>query len=332
VVWECLEEAGYTPAALQRAAGRVGVFVGVMWQDHQQVGADLWRRTGAATLSATASDIPNRISHVLDLRGPSLAVDTSCASSLTALHLAMQSIRAGECGAAIVAAVNLVAHPYHIAALAGLDLLARNGATAAFDAGSSGWSPGEGAGALLLRPAARADDDGDAVHAVIEGTWVGHAGHTNRFGAPNADRLADSLDAALRQCGIEPDDIDYVECAAAGATVADAAEIEALARIFGNRPVPIGTVKPNIGHLESASGLAQLAKVLLQMRNEQLAPTLTAERPNPLIPWESLPLRPVRRLEPWPAGAPGRPRRALVNALGATGSYGHVVVRAVDGG
>lgn len=329
VVWQCLENAGHSPASLNREAGRVGVFVGVMWQDHNQAGADMWRRCGTAEISASGSDIPNRLSHFFDFRGPSVAVDTSCASALTALHLAAESVRRGECGAAVVAAVNLVGHPYHIAALDGLGLLARDGSRLAFDASRSGWSPGEGAGAILLRP--MADAGSDTVAAVVAATWVAHSGRTSQYGAPHAAALADSVRTLLDRAGLEAADIDYVECAAGGASVADSAEIEALAQVFASRPaalgaLPIGTVKPNIGHLESAAGLSQLAKVVLQISHRELAPTLVADDLNPLADWSAGRLRPVRGREPY-AG-----RATLLTAVGAAGSYAHAVVRAAEPG
>ncbi|MFG2500688.1 amino acid adenylation domain-containing protein [Streptomyces sp. NPDC048441] len=339
-VWSCLEDSGHTAASLSRSAGRVGVFVAAMWPDFQQVGADRWGESGDARLSALAADLPNRVSHVFDFRGPSVAVNTSCSSSLTAVHAAVESLRRGECGAAVVAAVNVMAHPYHGALLDGLGLLAPHGSAGAFDADSAGWVPGEGVGALLLRPEPAAIGDGDVRRAVIEATWIGHSGRADRYGAPSAQALKDSLRQCLRQGGLDPSDIDYVECAAAGASLADAAELEALGAVFGpaagpvngqerqHQAVPVGTLKPNIGHLESAAGLSQLAKILLQFEHGQLAPTLLAPHRNPLVAWNDLPLRVVDELRAWRSRTPDVPLRALVNSLGATGSYAHVVLRA----
>ena len=332
VMWECLENAGHTPASLRRAAPRIGVFTGVMWHDHRQAGADAWRRGEPAAVTAMASDIPNRVSHFFDFRGPSVAVDTSCSSSLTALHLAVESLRRDECDAALVGGVNLVCHPYHAEVLSALGLVSPGGSAGAFDAASSGWVLGEGAGAVLLRPAAVAARDRDTAHGVVEATWIGHSGRSVRFGAPNSPALADSIRQVLRRAGRTPEEIGYVECAAAGASVADAAEIEALAEVFvgtaagDGRGVPVGTVKPNIGHLESAAGMSQLAKVLLQFAHREIAPTL-AGRTGGLVSWDALPLRLADRREPWPPRRPGEPLRALVNALGASGSYAHVVLR-----
>jgi amino acid adenylation domain-containing protein len=314
-VWACLENAGHSPASLRGAAGRVGVVIGAMWQDYQQVGAEAWERGGEAVISAAGSDIANRISQFFDFQGPSLAVDAACTSSLAALHLAAESIRRGECGAVIVGAVNLLAHPYHLGLLSGLGLAATN-VTGAYDADSSGWVPGEGVCAVLLRPLDAAVADADVIHGVIEATAVGHAG---RLGAPE---LKHSIARLLADHHLAPRDVSYVECAAAGASVADAAEIDALANVFAD--VRFGTLKANIGHLEAAAGLSQLMKVLLQMRHGRIAPTKVAARCNPLVPWHELNVRLADRAADWDAS----PRRALINALGANGAYAHVVVRA----
>ncbi|CCH31885.1 non-ribosomal peptide synthetase [Saccharothrix espanaensis] len=322
VVWVCLEDAGHTSASL----GRVGVFVGLMWHDHRLVGNDRWRAEGSARISGTGSEVANRVSHVFDFRGPSLAVDTSCSSSLTALQLAVESLRRGDCDAAVVGAANLLLHPYHASVLRGLDLVAETPGRA-LDAEAAGWSPGEAVGAVLLRRLADARADGDTVHGVVESAWVGHTGGTGRFGTPDVATLTASLSRALDQAGLTPDDIGYVECAASGAALSDAAEVEAVGRLFGDRaPVPAGTLKPNLGHAEAASGLAQLTKVLLQLRHGALAPTLLSDRPTALVDLDGLPITFVTEPAPWT----GTPLRALVNAVGATGSVGHVVLRSPE--
>ena len=327
-VWECLENAGYTSSGLARTAPRVGVFLGYMWSDYQHVGADEWAESGNASVSGSASDIANRISHYFDFRGPSLAVNTSCSSSLAALHLAVESLRRGECDAALVGAVNLFSHPYHMELLSGLNLVAGSPAPGAFDGGSTGWSPGEGAGAVLLRPVSSAIEHHDFIHGVVEATSIGHSGHSSRFGTVDAQAVADSISDMLAGTRLTPKDIHYVECAATGASLADAAETEALHKTFHTAgvsvPVPVGTLKPNIGHLEAASGISQLTKVLLQLKHRQIAPTLISKCPSPLIAWEGLSIRPAGRVESW-EGTSG-PRRALINAIGATGNYGHVLV------
>lgn len=330
-VWECLEDAGYTPATLREQAPRVGVFAGAMWQDFQHVGGDEWRGGAPATIFGGTSEISNRISHHFGLTGPSVVVDTSCSSSLTALHQATRSLRDGECDAAVVTGVNLFTHRYHLDLLRDQGLLRGSGEVGAFGAGTSGWAPGEGVGALLLRTAEQAGRAGDLVRGIIESTSIGHVGGGGRYGSANSAALAASIVRMLRLDGIEPADIGYVECAAAGAGIADAAEIAALNEVFGattGPPVPIGTLKPNLGHLEAAAGLSQLTKVLLQFDRGQLAPTIQGVPRSPLITWDRV--APVPALLDWQPAEAGRPLRALVNATGASGTLAHAVLRSAS--
>ncbi|WP_333739515.1 amino acid adenylation domain-containing protein [Streptomyces sp. IBSBF 2806] len=333
VVWQCLEDAGHTPGGLTRDGERVGVFTATMWHDHRQLGEDRWRQGAAARQAGAASDLPARIAHCLGFEGPAVAVDTACSSSLTALHLAVTSLHQGECDAALVTGVNVVAHPYHLALLRDLGLAAELPSAGAFDAEDGGWPPGEGAGALLLRPLRDAVERRDVLHAVVEATGTGSAGRSAPFAMPAADPLARSLTRMLNRHGLGGADIGYAECAASGALLADAAELDAL--LTALRPpgstgdLLVGTVKPHIGHLEAASGLSQLTKVLLQLREGTLAPTALAPRRTPLPDWTRLTVADTAR--PWAPVAPGAPLRALVNAVSATGAYGHAVLRSADG-
>ncbi|MCO1593982.1 amino acid adenylation domain-containing protein [Micromonospora sp. RHAY321] len=326
-VWECLENAGHTASSLRRTSDRVGVFVAAMWHDYELVGAEAARGGAPAVAASTASDIANRISHYFGFRGPSLAVDTSCSSTLTAVHLAVESMRRGDCDAAVVCAVNLMLHPHHADLLRSWGLISADGvASGAFDPDSTGWSPGEGYGALLLRPWPAGAADGDSAHALIAATWIAHAGDTGgRFGLPSVPELTDSIRAVLRRADASPQEIGYVECAASGASVADSAELEALVGVFHDNPapVPIGTVKHNIGHLEAAAGMSQLTKVVLQLRHGRIAPTPVPEGGPGLLHWPGAPIRVVTTPEPWTG-----PELALVNAVGAGGSSAHVLLKA----
>lgn len=325
----CLDDAGHTPDTLRSTAPRVGVFVATMWQDHQLVGLDSWRSGAGATRAGLAGDIPNRISHAFGLDGPSVAMNTSCSSSLAALHLAAASLRSGECDAAVVGAANLVLHPYHLALLAAAGNRPGAGGGRAFAASGSGWWPGEGAAAVLLRPVGAALRAGDHVGGVVEATAIGFSG-AGVYGRPDAEALGRSVSGLLDRAGVGAADVDYVECAAAGAALADAAEIEALAEVFAGVPVLAGTVKPNIGHLEAAAGLSQVLKVLLQQRHSTVAPTLMAPDRSPLVDWDAVPLRFPTRATPWPRRSTAR--RALVNAVAASGAHGHALLRAVEPG
>ncbi|WP_327300264.1 non-ribosomal peptide synthetase [Streptomyces goshikiensis] len=333
-VWQCLEQAGHTPRSLTEDGGRVGVFVASMWDDHLAAAGDAWERGEAVEVVDGRASVPHRLSHAFGWQGPSLAVDTSCSSSLTALHLAVESLRAGECDSAVVAGVNLVAHRRHLGLLDGLGLLsaAPDGPPrGAYDEVAPGWCPGEAVGAVLLRRAGAAARDGDRVHGVLETSWSAHAGGGGRFGAPGPAPLVSSLNRMLSVAGLDPAGVSYVESAAAGAGLADAAEIAAFTEVLagGGRPVPMGTLKPNIGHAEAAAGMAQLMKVLLQLRHGRIAPTLLSDRPNPLVDWANRTVVVPREALDWAPS--GEPRRAIVNAVGSGGSYGHLVVRDAGG-
>ncbi|WP_342374836.1 amino acid adenylation domain-containing protein [Myxococcus stipitatus] len=335
VMWETLENAGYTAEGLNASARRVGVFVGVMWSDYQNVGQTEWTRSGMAKAYSVHSAIANRISHVLNLRGPSMALDTSCSSALTALHLARESILRGECDAALVGGVNLLAHPYHLSLLSSLGLVSESGRSCAFSAEGSGWAAGEGVGAVLIRRLKDAERERDVIHAVLKGTSVAHLGGGRGFGHPNPTAQAASIREVLDAAGVAPETLGYVETAATGASMADAAEMAALSEVLGTRarasgPCLVGSVKPNIGHLEAASGLSQLTKVLLQLRHGSIAPTIDSEPQSPLIRPAPEVLAVNRTLVDWPR-AGDVPPRALINAFGSTGSCAHAVIEGYRG-
>ncbi len=324
-VWTCLEEAGTTGAALSRAVGRVGVFTGVMWNDYQLHGCAGWREGRYQTVSLPSS-LANRISHAFGFKGPSVAVNTSCSAAMTALHYACHSVRSGECGAAVVAGVNLITHPNHLGLLASLGFLSNQGVCRPFGLKADGWVAGEGVGAILIKPLRAAEEQGDHIHGVIKGTAVAYSGQDGRFGAPSLALQRESMQQALADAGLTAADIDYVEAAAPGAGMADALEAGAIKDVFGERrdAVRVGSVKANIGHLESASAMSQLTKVLLQFKENCLFPTLNLSPVNPMVPTGANEPALVSDLQVWPPS--DQPRRALINAFGATGSSGHLVL------
>ncbi|XXY46421.1 amino acid adenylation domain-containing protein [Sorangium sp. So ce269] len=334
LAWECLESAGYSPRLINGSAKRVGVFVGVMWADYQGVSPGVSRQD---LPSSFHSAIASRVSFFFDFKGPSIAVDSSCSSGLTALHLASESLRRGECDVALVGAVNLVASRSHYDLLRHLDLLSDDAQCRSFAADATGWTVGEGGAAVLLRPRDEAERQGDCIHALLQGTMIGHTGRTARYSTPSSSELAASLGRFLGSLSLSADSVGYVECAAPGASVADAAELSALATTFASRsasvpPCPIGSVKPNIGHLESASAMSQLIKVVQQMRHETIAPTILRGPANPLADLSDGTIfvnQSARRWEiPVAGGELGQrlPRRAMINAMGASGSFGHALV------
>ncbi|TAL41542.1 MAG: SDR family NAD(P)-dependent oxidoreductase, partial [Methylovulum sp.] len=322
-VWECLENAGYTAEGLKHH--RVGVFIGVMWDDYQHHGSDDWQDQSRMPASSVRSSIANRISYFFDFNGPSISFDTSCSSAMTALHYACTSIKNGECDVAIVGGINIMSHPYHQGLLHTLDLLSKDGECHPFGSAANGWVAGEGVGVVLLKARAEAELHRDAIHGLINGTGISHSGRTVRYGAPNSAAQQASITRTLNDAAIAPSAINYIEAAAPGASLADASEIAAIGEVFrqAGDTIYIGSVKANIGHLESASAMSQLTKVLLQMQRRQIFPTLGSRPRNPLLQLDGSGLAIVEQLTPWQHGGP---RRALINALGATGSGGHVIV------
>ncbi len=332
--WACLENSGYTGAELNRTAGRVGVFVGAMWDDYQHFRPAGWPpvQPGEA-VSAHHSSIANRVSFFFNFKGPSVAVNTSCSSALTALHFGCQSLATGECKAALVGGVNLMAHPYHQWVLTAAGLLSADEECHPFGVQANGWVAGEGVGVVLLKPLSDAVRDGDAIRGVIRGTTISHSGRTGRYGLPGAQRQAESMREALEKAGLSASDISYIEAAAPGAGMADAAEAAAIKEVFGaggahQSTIHVGSIKANLGHLESASAMSQLAKVLLQFQHREIFPTLQFQPVNPLVQWQDTGLKIPGAVVPWTVNEEGGPvpRRALINAFGATGSGGHLVV------
>ncbi|MER6910050.1 SDR family NAD(P)-dependent oxidoreductase [Streptomyces sp. NPDC000594] len=339
-VQETLQDAGYTRPALSRHSadglgGNVGVFVGVMYEEYQLYGAQEQARGRNIALSGNPSSIANRVSYFFDLHGPSLAVDTMCSSSLTALHLACQSLADAECEVAVAGGVNLSLHPNKFLMLGSGQWASSRGLCESFGAGGDGYVPGEGVGAVLLKPLDRAEADGDTIHGVIRGTAVNHGGRTNGYSVPNPRAQAKVIGRALGRAGVDARDVSYVEAHGTGTSLGDPIEIAGLTNAFredsGDRQFcAIGSVKSNIGHAESAAGIAGLTKVLLQMKHGQLVPSLHSEELNPHIDFADSPFTVQRSLAEWtrPRAADGTesPRIAGVSSFGAGGSNAHVIV------
>jgi len=325
-VCECIENAGYGGDALKEHAPRVGVFVGAMWSDYEkhEIGrAAVDSETRAASLH---SSIANRVSWHFGLQGPSLAVNTACSSSLTALKLACDALERGECDLAVVSGVNAMSHDHHYDALLGQKLISEDGVGRAFSEKASGLIPGEGVGTVLLRRVDDAERGGDFIYCVIKGAAINHAGHTARFGMPSSDQLVEALRSCCESAQIHPSTISYVESAAAGSALGDAAEASAVARVLGRdgERCRVGSIKPNIGHLESASTMSQLAKVACQLAAETIAPTVHAEPLNPLLGFAGTRFEVATERTEWKRSA--TPRRVLLNSFGALGSNGSLLI------
>ncbi|GAB3227153.1 hypothetical protein GCM10027447_17980 [Glycomyces halotolerans] len=321
--WHALEHAGYTPSRLRETTDRrVGVFTASMYNDYPYLGGD-----DTATGSAFAG-IANRASYFFDLTGPSMTVDTMCSGSLTAIHLAVASLRSGECRAALAGGVNLTLHPQKYAQLRERGMLAPGGRCRSFSADADGFVPGEGVGAVVLKPLAAARADGDRVLAVIEGSAVRHGGRTTGYTVPDPDSQRELIEAAMREAGVTAADIGYVETHGTGTALGDPVEYEGLQAAYaphtGPGTVPFGSLKSFIGHLEGAAGIASLTKAVLQMRHRTLPPSLHADRLNPAIDWDAGALRLQREAADWP----DRPLRTAVSGYGAGGAGAHLIVSA----
>ncbi|NUS88115.1 MAG: hypothetical protein HOY75_36800, partial [Streptomyces sp.] len=329
--WKALEDAGCAPSKLPAPVRRrIGVFAGGAKHGFTRLGAE-----GRLEMPRTSfGDMVNRVSFQFDLGGPSKAVDTACSSALVALHEAVQSLRAGQCELALAGAVNLYLHPSTYAELGTVGLLSDRSECGSFGAEANGIVPGEGVAAVLLKPLRQALRDGDPIRAVIRGTAVNHNGRTIGFTSPSAQRQADVIREALRDGGVDPRTVGYVEAHANGSEIGDAVEMTALTQAFDERPgasgrFGVGSVKPNIGHGEASAGMAQLFKVVLALRHRTLPPTRLPEEFNPAIDFDRLPFELSGSAVPWAPvvvdGTPA-PRRAGITSIGGGGTNAHVVL------
>ncbi|TFF02914.1 SDR family NAD(P)-dependent oxidoreductase [Pseudomonas sp. BCA14] len=330
VAWLTFESAGYNRDALARFqqgdTAAVGVFIGSMYNPSPLRESD--PAHAAITANVTDWQIPNRISHCFDLKGPSLAVNTACASSMSAIHLACQSILMDDCAMAMAGGVNLILDPSRYQTLKLASFLGSSDLSRGFGQ-SDGMLPGEGAGAVLLKPLAAAVADGDRIYGVIKSSSVNHGGGKLMYSAPNTRQQTRLIAETIKRAGLQPAQINYVEAAANGSELGDPIEVAALKKVFGELPpgsCALGTVKSNIGHLEAASGISQLTKVLLQLQHQQLAPSINAEPLNPHIRLEGSAFYLQQHASPWTADGYGQPRRCLINSFGAGGTYASLVV------
>ncbi|HYI08885.1 MAG TPA: SDR family NAD(P)-dependent oxidoreductase, partial [Thermoanaerobaculia bacterium] len=325
--WETIEDAGYTRESI--SGSRVGVFVGVMWGHYELFGAESLASGNPTIPGSSYASIANRVSYFFDFHGPSIALDTMCSSSLTAIHLACEALRTGDIDAAIAGGVNVSIHPYKYLGLSQGKFAASDGKCRSFGAGGDGYVPGEGVGAILLKPLEHALRDGDQIYAVIKSTSVNHGGKTNGYTVPNPNAQGDLIRDALRKANIDPKTLGYVETHGTGTSLGDPIEITGLLQAFEGSTdkqfCPIGSVKSNIGHLESAAGIAAVTKALLQLRHKQLVPSLHADPLNPNIDFEGSPFFVQTELTDWARPA-AHPRRAGVSSFGAGGSNAHLIL------
>ncbi|UQP00536.1 SDR family NAD(P)-dependent oxidoreductase [Burkholderia multivorans] len=329
LAWEAFEDAGVRPAAMR---GRdCGVFVGVAGTDYGNRSMDDLNAVDPYSATGnTLSIASNRVSYLFDLRGPSMSVDTACSSSLVALHQAVQALQSGETAMALAGGVNLLLHPFGFVSFSKASMLSPRGRCRAFDATGDGYVRAEGGAFVLLKPLEQALADGDTIHAIIAGSGVNSNGHSHGgINVPAAATQADLLRAVYRRAGIDPRTLAYLEAHGTGTAVGDPIEARALIdAVSGGRPesdpLLIGSVKTNIGHLETASGMAGLLKAVLCLKHRAVPRSLHFDTPNPGIDFEGGRLRVVDRFTPLERG--DAPLTIGINSFGFGGTNAHVVI------
>ncbi|MFH6942770.1 SDR family NAD(P)-dependent oxidoreductase [Flavobacterium sp. FlaQc-50] len=323
--WNTVEDAGYTPEDLNQ---KVGVFVGVMYSEYAMFGIDTMHEGQFATPKGIHSSIANRVSYVMNFEGPSMAIDTMCSSSVTAIHLACESLRKGECTTAIAGGVNLNLHPYKYLSLSSAGFVSSEGKCAAFGEGADGYVPGEGVGAVLLKPLSEAIKDKDQIYGVIRSTTINHGGRSNGFHVPNPNAQAKVIQKAIQKAGIQSSSLQYIEAHGTGTSLGDPIEIAGLTQALNldhNVTCKIGSVKSNIGHCESAAGISGLTKILLQFKYKQIAPSIHSNILNKNIQFNESPFEVQQELTDWIITDTEK-RRAGLSSFGAGGSNAHVIL------
>ncbi|MDY6996397.1 MAG: SDR family NAD(P)-dependent oxidoreductase [Actinomycetota bacterium] len=328
-VWEGLERAGYAPSALR--GSRTGIFTGVAANEYAHLlSAESIDKIEPHFITGNALNaISGRVAFALGFEGPAVAVDTACSSALVAVHQACQALHSGDCDLAVAGGVNVLLSPVTVVAASRARMLSPVGRCKTFDASADGYVRSEGCGVLVLKRLSDAVADGDRISAVIPSSAVNQDGASSGLTVPNGGAQQRLIAAALSRAGLTGGDVDYLEAHGTGTPLGDPIEVQAAAAAYGgsrdtDRPLLMGSVKTNIGHLESASGAAGLIKVVLSLQNSVLPQSLHFDNPSPHIPWDALPVRVVDTATPWQAN--GRPRRAGVSSFGFTGTNAHVLI------
>ncbi|MFC8827302.1 SDR family NAD(P)-dependent oxidoreductase [Streptomyces sp. NPDC057137] len=328
--WASLEDARIAPGGLEGT--RTGVFLGTMAQEyHLATGADAHSIETHSAVGWDNSIVAARIAYALGLRGPALVVATACSSSLTATHLAVRSLRAGESDLALAGGVNVMLHPNTTVAMTKFGGLNPEGQCRAFDADANGYVRAEGCGVLVLRRLSDALAAGERVYAVIRGTAINNDGASNGLTAPNPRAQAEVLRDAWQDAGISPREVAYVEAHGTGTPLGDPIEATALGEVFGpgrDEPLLLGSAKTNFGHLEPAAGVTGMMKTALALHHGALPANLHFDAPNPRIDFEAAKLRVVTEARPWPGDGV---RRAGVSGFGFGGSNAHVALEEAPG-
>ena len=329
ISWLALEDAGIDPARIR--GSRTGVYAGMSGFDYRELIAETFDRPHLYSITGvTHSTAIGRVAFALGLEGPAMAVDTACSSSLVALHLAAAALRRGEADMALAGGVNALLAIGATASFADAGMLAPDGRCKTFDAAADGYVRGEGCGMVALKRLADARADGDRIWAVVRGTAVNQDGASAGLTVPNGPAQERVIAAALDRAGVDPADVDYLEAHGTGTELGDPIEIGAAAAVYGrgraaDRPLVVGSVKTNLGHLEAAAGVAGLIKAILAMSSGTIPRHLNFRVPNPHVDWAGLPVRVAAKARPWPE-AGKRPRLAAVSSFGLSGTNAHVVL------
>ncbi|BAP56505.1 polyketide synthase [Thioploca ingrica] len=333
--WKALEDAGYTRTMLKETyQQKVGVFAGITKTGFDLYGLKLWQEGRKYFPHTSFSSVANRLSFFLNVRGPSMPIDTMCSSSLTAIHEACEHIYRGDCELALAGGVNLYLHPANYIAMCAKQMLSKDGQCKSFGIGGNGFVPGEGAGVVLLKSLASAIRDQDAIHAVIRATQVNHGGKTNGYTVPNPGAQTELIRSALDKAGVNARHISYIEAHGTGTELGDPIEITGLTHAFQHDTqdvgfCKIGSAKSNLGHLEAAAGIAGLTKTILQMKHGKIVPSLHAKTVNPNISFEKTPFVVNQELTSWPRpqlDGTEIPRLAGISSFGAGGANAHVIL------
>lgn len=331
--YHALEHAGLGRERLPRDSNGtqsdVGVFVGVTTNSYSLLGPASWQEGGTQVPASMPWSVANRVSFALDFSGPSIAIDTACSSSLTAIHLACKSLQSQECAIAIAGGVNLYLHPSKYVQLCQQKMLSPTGKCHSFGAAADGFAPGEGVAAVVLRPLKDALAHKDRILGVIRACEIGHGGRTNGYTVPSSLGQSALIRRALDKARIDSSTIGYVEAHGTGTSLGDPVEVEGLVQAWNTEQgcgqrVGLGSLKANIGHLESAAAVAGLIKILLQFQEKKIFPSLHASALNPAIQFEATPFFIPNEIRDWPVT--DAPRRASLSSFGAGGANGYLIV------
>ena len=331
--WKAVEDAGYTPEGLTDEKRLVGVYVGAMYQDYQLFGVDGSTQVNTVGLAGSLSSVSDRVSYFMDFRGPSLTIDTMCSSSLAAFDIACRDLRSGRTNAGIVGGVNLSLHPNKYSVLTKRAMLSSHNRVESFGSGADGYVPAEAVCAVVLKRLEDAERDGDHIYGVIQGSSVSHSGRSNGFSTPDIDAQKYVVQDAMREAGVQPQEVGYIEAHGTGTTIGDAIEIRALEKAFNHvskekSACLLGSVKSNLGHCESAAGIVGVIKVLLQLQHKKIVASIHAEQTNENIHFEQVPFSLCTSLREWVPSSRGKKtnRIAGVSCFGAGGSNGHILL------